>query len=68
MPASGGKTYSRETEQTPDRELDPIDLTECQMESAWSDYRINAAAMWERIFARFGLTLEIGDTDAAIPF
>ena len=66
--ASGGKTYSRETEQTPDRELDPIELTECQMESAWSDYRINAGAMWERIFARFGLTLDDQELTDAIPF
>ena len=64
MPASGGKTYSREVKYCPDADLDIWEQTDLCMESAWSDYRIRASVMWERIFARFGLA----QSDTEIPF
>jgi hypothetical protein len=55
-PASGGKTYSRTAEYCPDSQLDLSERTEMQVDSLWSDYRINADAMWSAIFARFGVS------------
>jgi hypothetical protein len=52
--ASGGTVYSREVRPMPDSELDLCELTDAQCDSAWSDYRIRAEAMWQQIFERFG--------------
>ena len=57
--ASGGKTYSREARQAPDSELDPIDRTAAECDAAWIDARINADAMWQRIFAKAGFARDI---------
>jgi hypothetical protein len=54
LPAGGGKTYSRETEYCPDRDLDLCERTEMQIASAWSDHRIRQEIMWQQIFERFG--------------
>jgi hypothetical protein len=62
--ASGGTTYSREAKQAPDRDLPIEEQTAQQIESAWIDQRINSDAMWERIFARFGLA----QSETEIPF
>jgi hypothetical protein len=53
-PASGGATQSRTVKYAPDCKLDPHDLLELQIDSAWSDHRIRAEAMWQQIFERFG--------------
>lgn len=54
LPASGGATQSRAVKYAPECELEPCERLELETESAWSDYRIRADAMWQQIFERFG--------------
>lgn len=54
-PASGGANQSRAVKYAPVNELELEEQTELQVDSAWSDYRIQSEAMWQSIFARFGL-------------
>ena len=68
LPASGGTNYKlRETAKyAPDCELDPIERTELEHDSAWRMYHIRAEAMWQQIFERFGFLP--AETVDEIPF
>lgn len=68
LPASGGKTYARTTRFAPDTDLDLWERTDAMVESAWSDYRINAEIMWQRIFDRFDLDRDDDNQSNEIPF
>lgn len=72
-PASGGTNYGRLPTKAdcyvPDRDLDLWERTDLAIDSAWSDHRIAAGAMWDAIFAKFGLEQgEDHDDDQSIPF
>jgi hypothetical protein len=54
--ASGGKTYSRETEYCPDSQLDIWEQTERKIESAFADLNLKTEVFFQVLFDRLGMS------------